>query len=77
MISSNQNIMCSDFESGLEKNKTFKTTASLPLQWFLLTLLLQRAGSWSVHHGDRVWSCAKIFKTAYLLVFHARFFLCY
>ena len=61
MINSNQNIVYSNFESGWEKKKIekFSTTASLPLQWFLLTLLQQHAGAWSVCHEGRVWSYAK------------------
>ena len=45
MVNGNQSIMCSGFKSRLEKYKTFKTTASLPLQWFLLTRLLQVHGA--------------------------------
>ena len=47
MVNSDQSIICNDFESKLEK-KSFRTTATLPLQWVLLTLLLQGAGAWSV-----------------------------
>ena len=42
--------MCSDFESELEKNiETFRTTASLPLQWFL-NHLINRIN----HNGSRL-----------------------
>ena len=54
MVNSNQNIMCSDFESRLEKYKAFSPKASPPLQWFPLTLLLHDAGAWSARHGGRV-----------------------
>ena len=30
--------MCSDFDGDYKKYRAFSTTASLPLQWFLLTL---------------------------------------
>ena len=51
MVNSNQSLMCSDFESRLAK--TFRTTASLPLQWFLLTLLLEGARAWSMRQGEQ------------------------
>ena len=61
MLISDRKMLYSDFESGLGKKyiETFRTTASLPLQWFLLTLLLQGAGACSVLHGGRVWSDEK------------------
>ena len=58
VINSNQNIMW--FWIKIRKTiEAFRTTPSLPLQLFLLTLLLQGSGACGVRHGGRVWSYAK------------------
>ena len=41
-----------------KRMEIFRTTTSLPLQWFLLLRLLQGAGAWSARHGGTVRSYA-------------------
>ena len=61
MLTSNRNIVYSDFESALERNlEIFKTTASLLLQWLLLSFIMERIGAWSVRHGGKACSNTRI-----------------
>ena len=69
MANSNQSIISSDVESRLEKYKTFRTTASLPLQWSLLTLLLQGVGAWSMRHGGKGMELRKKAKLIFVLMY--------